>query len=303
VSNLFDLINSLADLDAVITSGQRESETLEYKDASKRLGGDALNEVVKDISAFANSLGGLLVYGVETADKTQPGLPTGRTPIEPANIAIIQRAAASGIRHPVAGLRYKELPPNGTPEALLVDVPQSALAPHQAVTHYRYYRRNGPHSDPMAHDLVELYFGRRLGPIVRPSFELDSRVSVRRGDWIGDFRLDVPIHNEGARLARHMLLAVRFPLAAVSDLQTGPLGYGSREVQRFSELTLNFGTDVLHPGRSSRRFAVGFKMSTSEIAAGRATFRATVYADEMAQQQAGIRVVLIGDAYGVEPAE
>lgn len=109
---LFDEINSLNDLDELIASGQRESETLEYKDASTRLGGDSLNEVAKDVSAFANSLGGVIVYGVRT-DKDQPGLPAGRVPIDPKNIGIIQRSIATGIRHPVEGIRYKELPTSG----------------------------------------------------------------------------------------------------------------------------------------------------------------------------------------------
>jgi hypothetical protein len=302
MTGFFESLNRLADLDDLVASGQRESETLEYKDASKRLGGDSLNEVAKDISAFANSLGGLIVYGVETA-KDQPGLPVRRVAIDPKNIAIIQRFAASSIRHPIVGVRYKEIPRRGTPEALLVDVPQSPLAPHQAVTHYRYYRRNGPHSDPMAHDLVELYFGRRLGPIVRPTIQLTADVSARRGDWIGTFRLAVPILNEGRRLARHILLAVLFPDAAVTDLITGALGNPSRMIGAFREVSLDYGNAVLHPGRSSNAFDVILKLSETAIAEGTVIIRAIVYADEMAQQETAIRVGRLDGAYIAEPVE
>ncbi|MFH0895251.1 MAG: ATP-binding protein, partial [Bacteroidota bacterium] len=57
------------DIDNLISSNAEESTHLEFKR------GDALNkddktknEIAKDISAFANSDGGILIYGIEETD-------------------------------------------------------------------------------------------------------------------------------------------------------------------------------------------------------------------------------------------
>jgi len=101
--SLFDLLNSVADVDDLIASGQRESETLEYKDASKRLQSSDHGELAKDASAFANTLGGVIIYGVST-DANDVTLLIKCVPIDPKNIGIIERVIASNIRHPLEQL-------------------------------------------------------------------------------------------------------------------------------------------------------------------------------------------------------
>jgi len=56
---------SVADLEQLIRDAVPESLTLEYKrsDALSKENGK-VNELCKDVSAFANSLGGLLIYGI-----------------------------------------------------------------------------------------------------------------------------------------------------------------------------------------------------------------------------------------------
>jgi predicted HTH transcriptional regulator len=62
-------LETLADLEQLIKDDIQESLTLEYK-ASDSLGrGNAQrNELVKNVSAFANSAGGQIVYGIEEVD-------------------------------------------------------------------------------------------------------------------------------------------------------------------------------------------------------------------------------------------
>lgn len=62
----------MADLQKLIADGVAESLTLDYK-ASSSLGKDSKqrDELCKDVTAFANSAGGQIVYGVEE-DKNLP---------------------------------------------------------------------------------------------------------------------------------------------------------------------------------------------------------------------------------------
>src|SRR5688572_25971720 len=60
-----------------------EGQTLEYKAANalKRTDG-AMNEITKDVSAMANSAGGVLIYGIkEYGDKEKKHLPEKIDPI------------------------------------------------------------------------------------------------------------------------------------------------------------------------------------------------------------------------------
>jgi len=59
-----------ADLDMLVAQGIQESLALDYKEArSLGKGSPERNELCKDVSAFANSAGGQIVYGIEEKDR------------------------------------------------------------------------------------------------------------------------------------------------------------------------------------------------------------------------------------------
>src|SRR5258707_6862955 len=65
-------LDALSDIDRLISNGVEENLNLDYK-ASPALAREskAVDEMCKDISAFANSAGGQLVYGVAEDKKTR----------------------------------------------------------------------------------------------------------------------------------------------------------------------------------------------------------------------------------------
>lgn len=139
-------------LSELISIGERESITLDYK-ASAGLAKDdkKKNGLSKDVSAFANSAGGVLVYGM-LEDKHVPtevdvGLDRDVLTKEWLESVI------KGVIHPtVDGLviRQIDVPSKGVGKVVyVVEIPAAtSRAPHQA-NDRRYYKRFNFESTPM----------------------------------------------------------------------------------------------------------------------------------------------------------
>lgn len=279
VGSLFDRVNSVADLEGLIRREVRQSETIEYKAAHDRIPPD---EVAKDVSAFANSSGGTIIYGIvtEKPDKTKP---VRVASILPDNIEAIQIAIASHIRQPIPGVRPKIISDDSQrPVALLIDVPASPLAPHQALGQYRYYRRDGPRSAPMPHDLVELYFRRRLGPILEPRYriELQSPITTQPG-WEGTFKLEFSAENIGPRTARDVWLRLRFPIADAYLSHGFPNFAPAQAKQTETEWSITLPVGVLHPELQSDSITIEFSVRPYIVEDTWPLLGIGIYADEM----------------------
>jgi hypothetical protein len=266
--SLYDELNSLEDLQRLIDTDERESETLEYKRSSKPLQPVDRKELAKDISAFANSSGGLIVYGIATdpEDKTKP---THLEPILPANIDAIHLAQGA-IEHPIVGIRTKTFPAKpDIPQALLLDIPASAIAPHQVITTHRYYHRQGVESVPMGHGLVELYFGRRTSAILRPIVVSNQsgggHVHVHR-----TFSVTLGLLNVGGQIGRDVLTRIVYPSKGIVVKEAATLanmigaphrkGMGQNEISHIHK-------ELYYPGVPIDFFS--FTLSASREFAGR----------------------------------
>ena len=141
----------------------RKSGTL-LNDADFRL------KCAKALSAFANSGGGHLLIGVRD-DGTFDGVAPlrGHTPTREWMEQIIPGLTT----YPLQDFRVHEVEP-ATPTTipqntvvLVIDVGDSALAPHQATPNKTYYYREGSHSKPAPHFYLETLRNR----LVRPSLQ------------------------------------------------------------------------------------------------------------------------------------
>jgi predicted HTH transcriptional regulator len=129
MSALFDDLKSIGDIEALVAAKIRESEVLEYKRADEIFSDRAKIELVKDVTGMANSLGGLIVYGVATDPKDKT-CPFEIVPININNIETIDRVINAQVKPYILGIR-KCLIPEADPRVLLVDIPESQDPPHQ----------------------------------------------------------------------------------------------------------------------------------------------------------------------------
>jgi Putative DNA-binding domain len=206
--SLFDELNSLQDVQDLIDDREvRESDILEFKTAPDQMQPADKNAAAKALSAFANSAGGLLIYGVATKDQKDPERPTAIEPISGGNAAYLLKHAREAVRHPIPGIRDKSIPAGQGRQVLLFDVPQSPLSPHQLVSEAVYYRRQGPQSVRMPHDLVELYFGRRMHAKLEPKILKYSEPENPEPERV-QCRMDLGLLNTGGQIGRDVFTRI-----------------------------------------------------------------------------------------------
>src|SRR5579864_7294224 len=141
-----------SDLVALIRDEVQESLTLDYKrSAALGKGNTERNNLSKDVSAFANSEGGMLIYGMEEDGHVPTAVDAGvdrslitKEWLESVSKTTIHPAVDRMLIKQV-GLRGK----GANAVAYVLEIGQAtSRAPHQAFDH-RYYKRFNFESTPM----------------------------------------------------------------------------------------------------------------------------------------------------------
>lgn len=294
----YDGLQSIDNIQALIDSPERENDVLEYKGAAQKFGNTEKNEISKDVSAFANSNGGVIIFGVATdpSDKTKPSAIEG---VNVTNIETFDRVVNSRIQPSIQGWQKKLIPPDN-PRVMVVYVPQSEDPPHQNLADKKYYRRAGTESVPMEHDLVALHFGRRLGPILSLVCQpLTSSPIFASGTEFSDpLGLRVLMRNDGRRVGKYVEALLIFPSERVTGVQIkeGRADdisrlYPGRKAFQFTE---NLG--VFHPGMNKSILELSFSISKDflENQSSEPLFEWRVFSDEMNSRQGHVSLSDLG---------
>ena len=187
----FDLIEK-ADIEALVVNQVPEGRTLEYKEQLPGQSDADKREFLYDVSSFANTSGGDLIYGVKEkrdAEGKPTGIPEKACGLTNLNADTEIRRLGSLIRD---GLdpRIVEVPirsvegfPNGS--VLLVRVPKSWASPHM-VTHSgvsRFYSRDNRSKYPLDVSQIRSAFAlsEELPEKVR-RFRLDRLAKIDSGE-------------------------------------------------------------------------------------------------------------------------
>lgn len=170
------------DLSELIALKQEESVQLEFKRAESLDAADQRKktEISKDVSAFANSAGGTIVYGIAESSQ-QPSCAESFSPIDPVKSSKdwLEQVIQSRIQPRVHGIviRPIELRKNNPGQYVyVVSIPQSETA-HQASDN-RYYKRFNFQSVAMEDYEVRQTMSRTARAAYRVKLEV-SQVSQR----------------------------------------------------------------------------------------------------------------------------
>src|SRR4051794_20829352 len=121
-------VETRADLQGLIDEEIQESLTLDYK-ASPSLAKDSpsRNELCKDVSAFANSAGGQIVYGIVERDRKPVAIDAGSE----VTREWIEQVIDSNVQQRILGLIITPIALGSAKHAYVITVPQAlARAPH-----------------------------------------------------------------------------------------------------------------------------------------------------------------------------
>jgi hypothetical protein len=165
-------LKTKADLQKLVDDAVEESIQLDYK-ASPALTRDSKqsDEMCKDVSAFANSAGGQIIYGVEEEKKGIPSaLDNGITDPKVTREWIIQ-VLNSRVQPKMIGITVERIKLSEDGFGFVINVPQTNTGPHQAPDK-KYYRRHELLSQPMEDYEIRDVMNRAVTPelYVRPGF-------------------------------------------------------------------------------------------------------------------------------------
>jgi len=217
-----------ARLQRYITDQIEENLTLDYKasDALAKTDGKR-KEVTKDVSAFANSAGGIIIYGMREYDEAaRKHLPEKLDPIDRNQFSKEWLEQVIGnIRPRIEAMLIHPVSLNGisTHVAYIVEIPKSITA-HQA-TDYRYYRRFNFESVPMEDYEIQDIRNRRHTFLPLVKFDVEVRHGVA---------ITLVVSNIGNSIAQDVKFNFLTPLVWKDNREMPPL--------------LKDGTKYLSPG-------------------------------------------------------
>jgi len=200
-------IHTISHIQKYIDTNTEESIYLEFKSGdSLRKDDTGKKEIAKDVSAFANSDGGVLIYGIREEKNAAHSL-------SPVNDTLytkewLEQIINNNIKRRIDGVIIDPIRLETGGAIYVVRIPKSPLRPHQTNA-YRYYKRfNFQAIDMEEHEVRESYLNpREPHVIVESIYEKAARVERERNSK--EERLLLIHSNEGRNLAMKELDKIR----------------------------------------------------------------------------------------------
>lgn len=186
-----------------VATARHEDLHLDFKTvAGAELSRDDRKSLAVALSGFANSDGGLVVWGVE-ARPNADGIDCAVAVLEVCPVQLLltrlNSLTGQGVSPLVDGVRHKAIAVDDTGGICVSYIPASDSGPHMAKAgEDRYFKRSGSSFYRMEHFDLEDMFGRRQ----RPSLSLRAELVPRQGEDPHE-EVHFSITNIGRAVARH----------------------------------------------------------------------------------------------------
>jgi hypothetical protein len=267
---------SEAELKNIVDNQIEENLHLDYKQAKALEKSDKQNEkVTKTVSAFANSDGGMIIYGIkEFQEESKKHLPEK---IDAIDRRVCSRERLEQIinsiqpRLPNVRITPIALQSSETDVAYVVEISKSDTA-HQA-SDFRYYRRFNFQSVPMYDYEVKDLINRQQMPVLKLVLKPSQTTFI--GERI---RFPLVVENRSLKMARDVKLTIEITAPAecnnvkayemndLSGLNPGIVFGSKNDLSVYYGLAMVVGDISFQPAMGSSKFS----------------FRTTIYADKIA---------------------
>lgn len=203
------------DLDKLIRTFAEETTYLEFKHGGALKRDDRCkNEMAKDISAFANADGGIIIYGLDEKNNVAHAL----APFDGTVFTKewFEQVISSRVRRPIPDIRIDpiRLSKNIKKSIYVIRIPRSPYSPHQTLDKHFYVRRNFSVAEMEEYEIREA-FARPHQTVLRicdPS--ISGNAGMSSGNTLRDYsvRVSISVENAGARIETEYKIEVRIPL-------------------------------------------------------------------------------------------
>jgi hypothetical protein len=277
LADIFDSMN-LDDLQEMVVSSRVEDLYLEFKtisDARFQQKEDRKNLAIA-LSGFANSDGGIIIWGIETRRNSEDvDAASGLRPIPNLDLLLskLNEHTGSALSPIATGVRHRTIPARGSEGFAATLVPASDSGPHMAKGggEHRYYKRSGDSFRMMEHFDIADMFGRRRRP------ELTVKAVVRPGaasnpgsQWAvfeGDIIITIENNGRGTASAPFLDLAIEdsYHLKGRKDLWDASSGRIQRLDFSSTRSHAQFGSEintVIHPGTAFPAVRVEYQFTS-----------------------------------------
>lgn len=194
---IFDAVKDWDDVQSWVDRREEESLHLDFKQKTSAsqvdLDIEDRKNLAKALSGFANTEGGVLVFGIET--KKKQGGPDQASAIRPiANITQFKARVEDHIARltdPPVSVELQVVEHSSGHGVLLILIPQSDGGPHRAMgpgdVKDRYFMRLSDRTEPMPHTFLAAMFGRRPPPQLYLTAVLSLSSHHAKAElWIGN---------------------------------------------------------------------------------------------------------------------
>jgi hypothetical protein len=214
--DLFARISNLGEeaIDGFILDRQSEELFLDFKRSSDNGRGNHLSDrdrdnLAKAISGFANSEGGVVVWGIDCRPNQDLGdVAAAKIGVQnPRRFKSWLENAVSGLTLPPhPGVRHTALGEERDCGFVATYIPKSHLAPHQCLRPPQYYIRAGSNFEPVPHGVLAGMFGRTPQPLIFHMWSAPPAQLDRNG--VARFSIGLLLTNRSSAIARDVYLSV-----------------------------------------------------------------------------------------------
>jgi len=144
------------DLQALVDNQVSEGKRIDFKLELPRGTDSAKKEFLADVSSFANTVGGYLLYGVKEQNSIASEICGVQVTDPDAEIRRLENMVRDGIEPRIPGVSIRSVPLKTSKVVIIIKIPRSWALPHMVTFkgHGRFYARNSAGKYPL--DVQEL---------------------------------------------------------------------------------------------------------------------------------------------------
>ncbi|MEK7641711.1 MAG: ATP-binding protein [Patescibacteria group bacterium] len=300
---IYENLRSIDDVNRLIVEKTTEGLYLEFKEKSNKSQPDLSNSDKENfseaLSQFANSDGGVLIFGVKTSKPNDYASELSPIINPKEFLHRLLDFALYAVQPSVDELEGKVIDNDDKSGFVIFLIPASLKTPHRSLVTREYLKRGQNGKYKMEHFDLEDMFGRRQKPSL--SIELipvtKKKLSLLHEDksvigYLGSLEYDIFIHNDGRAVAKNSLLILTSSSDKLAKFEVVPTHGSGAVVSNISTIRLGTPTvqislvnSIFYPTVAGRIATLKLRISISDFdSMNNVPISWAVYAEDMASK-------------------